>query len=332
MRDADDADLLQRGTQDDPGFTLTQLRYFAIAAETGSMTATARAMHASQSAVSNAIAQLEKHLRVQLFLRHHARGLTLTPAGREFVLQSRDLLARANDMLSLASGLGDSVEGEVKLGCYHTLSPFYLPRILKQVGESYPLLSIRVLEGEKRDVFESLLTGEAEIALTYGSEVPGMIATEALAVSAPYVIVHERHRLALRSRRRRITLAELAQDRMILLDMPFPGRYFLDIAENNGLRPQIAFSSPNFETVRSMVAAGLGYSILNQRPVHDLTYDGGRVVALELEDTFAPVPLVMATVRGSRLTTRAETVAALLRAAVPSIADELLPPRPAGRA
>ena len=332
MIGSEDAGAPLRGTQDDPGFTLTQLRYFSIAAETGSMTATARAMHASQSAVSNAIAQLERHVKVQLFIRHHARGLTLTPAGREFVLQARDLLARANDILSLAGGLGESVEGEVKLACYHALSPFYLPRILERVAEQYPLLSIRVVEGEKAEVFESLLTGEAEVALTYESEVPGMIATEQLAVSPPYVIVGERHRLARRTPRRRITLQELAEDRMILLDIPFPGRYFLDIAENSGISPRIAFSSPNFETVRSMVAAGLGYSVLNQRPVHDLTYDGGRVVALELEGTFADIPVVMATVRGSRLTTRAEAVAALLREAVPSIAAEFSPHRPSRRA
>ncbi|MFD0476433.1 LysR family transcriptional regulator [Nonomuraea thailandensis] len=62
-----------------PSFTLVQLRYFAAAAELGSMTAAARELVVSQSAVSTAVAQLEKELGVQLLLRHHARGLALTP-------------------------------------------------------------------------------------------------------------------------------------------------------------------------------------------------------------------------------------------------------------
>ena len=67
-----------------PPFTLVQLRYFAAAVECGSMTAASRELMVSQSAVSTAIAQLEKALGVTLVLRHHAHGLALTGAGRAF--------------------------------------------------------------------------------------------------------------------------------------------------------------------------------------------------------------------------------------------------------
>ena len=76
-----------------PPFTLVQLHYFAAAVEYGSMTAAARELMVSQSAISTAIAQLEKALGVTLVLRHHAHGLALTEAGRAFHSELRAFLA-----------------------------------------------------------------------------------------------------------------------------------------------------------------------------------------------------------------------------------------------
>ena len=73
-------------------FTLVQLRYFLAAAEDGTMTGAAKTLVVSQSAISTAIAQLERELGVQLFVRHHARGLTLTAVGEDFVRELRPFL------------------------------------------------------------------------------------------------------------------------------------------------------------------------------------------------------------------------------------------------
>ena len=73
-------------------YTLRQLEYFVAVAEAGSVTAAAAAVHLSQSAMSTALADLERALDVQLLLRHHARGVTLTAAGEQLVVASRQLL------------------------------------------------------------------------------------------------------------------------------------------------------------------------------------------------------------------------------------------------
>lgn len=70
-------------------FTLVQVRYFVAAAELGGMTAAARELVVAQSAISSAVANLEKDLGVQLFLRHHARGLSLTPASSPSATDTR---------------------------------------------------------------------------------------------------------------------------------------------------------------------------------------------------------------------------------------------------
>lgn len=84
----------------DPPFTLRQLSLFVAAADGGSMTAAGHQAHVPQSAVSLAISDLERRWRVQLFIRHHGQGLTLTEAGRR-------VLGPAREVLSLASGLAD---------------------------------------------------------------------------------------------------------------------------------------------------------------------------------------------------------------------------------
>jgi DNA-binding transcriptional LysR family regulator len=92
---------------------------------------------------------------------------------------------------------------------------------------------------------------------------------------------------------------------MVLLDLPHSRDYFLSLPRRAGFTPQIRFRSTGYETVRSLVAHGFGFSILNQRPAHDLTYDGRRVAALELTDSAPALELVIAHLTGVRLTNRA---------------------------
>ena len=71
-------------------YTLKQLQYFVAAAETGSVKLAAQQIPISQPSVSSAISQLEREFDVQLFLRHHAQGLSLTAAGRRMLREARN--------------------------------------------------------------------------------------------------------------------------------------------------------------------------------------------------------------------------------------------------
>ena len=106
-----------------PEYTLRQLQYFVAAAEAGTVTQAAEAVHLSQSAMSTALADLEKAFQVQLLVRHHARGISLTPAGRELLVASRQLLAQAADLLGAAEGLGNSLTGTSRSGAFPSLPP-----------------------------------------------------------------------------------------------------------------------------------------------------------------------------------------------------------------
>ena len=82
-------------------FSFRQLEYFVAAGETGSVTRAAQGSHSSQPTVSAAIAKLEASLGVQLFVRHHAQGLSVTPAGREFAREAGSVLRHAAELASL---------------------------------------------------------------------------------------------------------------------------------------------------------------------------------------------------------------------------------------
>jgi len=97
-----------------PNYTLRQLEYFVAVAETGTVTAAAAKVHLSQSAMSTALADLERLLAVQLVLRHHARGITLTAAGSRLLVEARQLLRQADELQSLATHLGGEVTGRLR--------------------------------------------------------------------------------------------------------------------------------------------------------------------------------------------------------------------------
>lgn len=295
------------------GFTLVQLRYFVIVAEHGSMTAAADRLHIAQSAVSTAISNLEHELRVQLFIRHRARGLTLTSAGERLLHQSRDLLTRARDVEAEARGSGGSLTGPVTIGCFVTLAPYYLPALVAACDSHYPGIELNVVEAEAEQLHQSLRTGGIDFALIYdlGAPTDADLHRETIAHAPAYVIVSADHRLADRTA---VDLADLAPDPMVLLDLPYSRDYFRAMVAASGTEPDVRYRSQNYETVRSMVARGLGYSVLNQRPQTGQTYGGGDVVALDLRDENPALEVTITVVEGVRQTARAQAVMDLVRA------------------
>lgn len=287
----------------DCGFTLVQLRYFAAAAEHGSMTAAAKHLMVSQSAVSTAVAQLEKELGVQLLLRHHARGLTLTAAGQEFHQALRNYLVHTSELAELARSAGETLVGDLTIGCFATLGPFELPRMLSACAAEHPDLHVSVLEEEHAALKQSLRAGRCELALMYGYDLDEDINRVRVGMVSPYVLVSRQHRLA---RRKRVALSELEEEPMVLLDLPHTRDYFEHLVRSAGIRPRVRHRTTGFETVRAMVAHGHGWSVLNQRPAHPTTYDGGELATLEIKDKVEPLEIVLASMRGVRLTRRAQ--------------------------
>ncbi|MFF8841135.1 LysR family transcriptional regulator [Streptomyces sp. NPDC015127] len=293
------------------GFTLVQLRYFLVAAERGSMTEAAAELHIAQSAVSTAVFNLERDLRVQLFIRRRGRGLTLTPGGERLRQQARDMLARAREVEREARGDGENLSGPVAVGCFVTLAPYYLPPLFSECTSRCPGIEIEVVEGEADQLVRALAAGRVDFALTYdlGLAAEPALYSETIARAPAYVIVPAGHPLAGRGS---VELAELSAEPLVLLDLPHSRDYFRSLVAATGTAPDVRYRTTSYETVRSLVARGLGYSVLNQRPATSQTYGGGEVAELQLRDG-SPLEVTIASLEGMTQTARARAVMDLLR-------------------
>lgn len=279
--------------------SLRALRYFVAAAEAGSVTVAARQVRVSQPSVSAAIAQLEVELGVQLFVRHHAKGLSLTLPGERLLVQARGLLAHARELDQFAGTMGDAQRGEVSAGCFITLAPFLLPGLLAGFAERYPEINVTIEEGNQAEVLDQLRTGRCEVALSYAYGLSDEFEAQVLAELPPHVILAEHHALA---GRRKVSLKELAAAPMILLDLPHTRDYFLSLFRSMKIEPKVAYRTRSYEMVRGLAARGLGFGILNAIPRLPGTYDGNRVVAVPIVENLPAIFVV--SLRLKRLVTR----------------------------
>jgi molybdenum-dependent DNA-binding transcriptional regulator ModE len=130
-------------------FTLRQLSYFIAAAETGSITLASKRANISQPAISTAISHIERELNVQLFLRHHAQGLSLTPAGRTLLRETKQLLKQAEGLYSAAADISHQMRGELTVGWFSTLAPIVMPELVQSFLKAFPDTQVRSEEGHQ---------------------------------------------------------------------------------------------------------------------------------------------------------------------------------------
>ena len=291
-------------------YTLKQLAYFAAAAERSSVTAAARALHVSQPSISTAIAHLERVLGAQLFLRRHAQGLALTPAGRRLFAEARRLLAHAEELGLSARSEGERLRGELHLGYFMTFAPYYLPGLLLRFGRCHPEVAVKLHEGDIESLRRGLVLGAFEIALLYDLALGPELICQPLAALKPYVLLPRDHALA---RRRHVSLRALAAEPFILLDLPHSREYFRAIFLAYGLEPAVRYSTPSLEMVRGLVARGHGVGLLNIRPEGDRAYDGAPLACRPLAEDSPPLRVVLAQPAQARPTRAAEAFRACAR-------------------
>lgn len=273
-------------------FTLRQLQLFVATCDAGTVTGAAQRESISQSAVSAALAELERELGLQLLIRHHAHGVAPTPAGRQLLVRARGLLHQAADLDRLALEISDEVAGRIALGCLVTLAPIITPKLCREFRQRHPHVEIELREGGQDGLLAMLRQGELNLALSYDLDIPGDITFDPLAELPPSVLLPAHHALA---KRHDVDLTELAAEPYILVDLPMSRDYFRALFLSKGLQPNIAMRSAHLETIRTLVANGFGYSLLNVRPALDRALDGLPLAIVPLSGNHRPMILGVAT-------------------------------------
>lgn len=245
-------------------FTLKQLRYVEAADRLGSIANAAGELSISQSSITAAIDALEQALGYDVFIRTPAKGIRATASGRDALGLIRRFMHQVRQFDEELESLGGQAKGTVRIACYATAAPAFLPPVLSAITEEFPDVSIQLLEGNMSRIMEFLDDGEADVAFTYSEAIDARYAFEPLFEAPPYAMVALDDPLG---RQNSVTMEELARRPMVILDLPRTRDYFVGMFEALGLTPNIAHSTRSSEIVRALVAGGFGFSLLNIRPV-----------------------------------------------------------------
>ena len=267
---------------------LRHLRYFLAVADAGGFTAAARRLHLAQPALSQQVRALEEELGVKLIERD-ARTRGLTEAGTQLALRARRMLLEAEAAVDEMTAYGDARRGCVRFGsALQSLTEGRLPRLLVEFHRRSPDVRIAFREAHTATLLADLAEGHLDLALVHldGGDVAVESRVEAgraqLVIESLYreplvLAVGPQHRLA---RRATVRFAELAEEPFVSFG---PGSTVRSLvaraAQQSGFEPRITVSAMNLGTVRAMVSAGLGVSVL---PRSALTLPGPPLRGLRL--------------------------------------------------
>ena len=275
-------------------FSLRQIEYFVAAGDEGSILLASERLNISSASVSTAISQLETAFGIQLFIRHHAQGLSLTSEGRRFLTESKRLLAQVAGMHGFADEMAREARGPLAVGCLVVFAAIVLPSLRSGFEAENPGVLWSSTFANQALLLDKLRSAEIDVALTYDLDIPKDIAFEPLARLKAHALIAEGHALA---KRRSVSLAELARLPMILLDLPLSREYFLGLYQAADVTPVIRERVADYHVLRSLVANGFGYSLGNIRPLSQAADDGKLLRSLPLADLHRPMLLGVATAR-----------------------------------
>ncbi|MGE8281465.1 MAG: LysR substrate-binding domain-containing protein [Stenotrophomonas sp.] len=238
---------------------LRDLKYLVALAEHKHFGRAAAASFVSQPTLSTQIKKLEEELGVPLVERA-PRKVMLTPAGREAAARARSIVAEVDQMKEAARRARDPEAGTVRLGIFPTLGPYLLPHVVPAIRQRFPQLEMLLVE-EKSDVLlAQLRNGQLDAALLALPVADDQLHTEFL-FEEPFVLAApEGHPLTARSS---LTLDDLSDQRLLLLQDGHCLRdQALDVCHMAGALEKSEFQATSLETLRQMVAANVGVTLL----------------------------------------------------------------------
>jgi LysR family transcriptional regulator, hydrogen peroxide-inducible genes activator len=293
--------------------TLTELKYIVAVAREKHFGRAAEACFVSQPTLSVAVKKLEEELDVKLFERGAAE-VSVTPLGEQIVRQAQVVIEQAASIKEIAKLGKDPISGPLRLGIIYTIGPYLLPDLVRQAIARVPQMPLMLQENFTAKLLEMLRVGELDCAIM-AEPFPDTGLAIAPLYDEPFVAaVPTGHALA---KRKSITAEELKQETMLLLGT---GHCFRDhvlevcpeyarFASNDAEGIRKSFEGSSLETIKYMVASGMGVTVVPQLSVPKETQTHIRYVKFS-----APVPTRRVVLAWRRSFPRYEAIAALRNA------------------
>lgn len=294
--------------------SLKQIRYFVAAAETGRISQAAVELNVSQSAVTAAIQQLEALVGSRL-LDRTPTGVAVTLEGSRFLSQGRQILAAVAEAVRDAHHSTAPIAGTVRVGVTYTVAGYFLPRHQMRFQASFPGVSVELFEAPRSVVEQALVDGALDVAVLLVSNLQdsGNLASELLLRSARRLWLAPDHPL---TRPERVTLADVARHAYVMLTVDEARHTAMRYWSAYEMKPRVIFRTSSVEAVRSMVAGGMGVTILSDLVYRPWSLEGQRIEQRELEDDVPSMDVGLAWRRDARFTPAMSAFRDFLRFAV----------------
>jgi LysR family hydrogen peroxide-inducible transcriptional activator len=238
---------------------LRDMQYLTAVADLQHFGKAAERCHVSQPTLSMQIKKLEESLGVTIFERSN-KQLLITSAGEKILPHVRRLLAELEEIKQIAKTAQDPLAGDFTLGAFPTLAPYFLPKILPAIGKALPKLKLWLVE-EKTDVLlEKLKKGTLDAALIALPIADESLESQWLCDDDFVLAVPPPHPLA---KKRMIHPKDIQNECLLLLDEGHCLRHqALEVCSLIGSSEHQGFRATSLETLRQMVAAGVGITLL----------------------------------------------------------------------
>jgi LysR family hydrogen peroxide-inducible transcriptional activator len=238
---------------------LKDLRYLVAVADTRHFGRAAERSFVSQPTLSAQLKKLEEYLGVQLIERAPKR-VALTSAGEEVVERARRILAASEEIVELARGHRDPLAGRLKIALLPTIGPYLLPSVAAKLRKQLPRLELMLYEYQTDPMLEKLHSGEIDVGILALPVLMDGLDSQVLYKEPFTVAMPSHHKLAGKAS---IKLEDLDHETLLLLEDGHCLRdQALAICSGGGMHEKQDFRATSLETLRQMVAAGVGITLL----------------------------------------------------------------------
>ena len=240
---------------------LRDLKYLIALADHMHFGKAADACCISQPTLSMQIKKLEEFLGVQLIERTYKKFI-FTPHGIEITAKARKIIHEANQIITYAQTAHDPFKGTINLGVIPTVAPYFLPKILPKLQKKYPLLQINIFEGQTQNITKQLERGILDLLLLALPIESDNFDFKIFCHEVFFLAVNTYHPFAKKSS---ITPNDLKKENVLLLtDGHCLRDQALDICHKVGAKENTNFQASSIETIRQMVIAGFGVTLMPQ--------------------------------------------------------------------
>ena len=238
---------------------LKDLRYLVTVADTGHFGQAAERCFVSQPTLSAQLKKLEEYLGVKLIERQ-PRGATLTEAGEQIVARARLILSASDEVSTIAQTYRDPLAGRLRVAMIPTVGPYVLPQVAPAVRKQMPRLDLLLFEYQTAVLLAKVHAGEIDVGvLALPIEQDGLVSRK-LYNEDFNVALPEHHRLA---KQASVRIADLADESLLLLEEGHCLRdQALEVCSRISLQERQDFRATSLETLRQMVAAGAGVTLM----------------------------------------------------------------------